>query len=166
MSIQLTETTCKAAVVWLLFLSAPLAALAGAANGGGVEGISSSSTQAGGAMQENSGLRGQTMLIVGSGAEYGEASKSILSLEFAVVPIDGETAQFDTAKYVKSDPDGTFQLILPPGKYQIVSKEKALNPEEFKNIRRRPPIRVVEQTVFVQAGAFTEVDVIQSGPAP
>ena len=166
MSNPLTETTCKVAVVWLLLLSAPLAALAGAANGGGVEGISTSATQSGGGIQENSGLTGRTILLVGSGAEYGDTSKSILSLEFAVVPIDGETAQFDAAKYVKSDPDGTFQLILPPGKYQIVSKEKALNPEEFKNIRRRPTIRVVEQTVFVQAGAFTEVDVIHSGPAP
>ena len=167
MSIQLTETTCKAAVFWLPLLSATLA-IAGAAYGDGLGGYSSSFAQAGGAsaMQENSGLRGRTILIVGSGAEHGEASERILSMEFAVVPIDGETINFSAAKYVVSDPDGMFQLILPPGKYRIVSKEKALNPEEFSNIRRRPPITVVEITVVIQAGTFTEVDVIHSGQAP
>ncbi len=87
-------------------------------------------------------------------------------MEFAVVPIDGETAEFSAAKYVKSDQDGTFQVILPAGKYRIVSKEKALNPDKFRRMRRRPPIMVVEKTVFVQAGAFTDVDVVHSGEAP
>ena len=165
MSNQVTATTCKAAVVWLLFMSATLA-IAVPALSGGREGIAPSFAQAGGATQENSGLRGRTIVIVGSGAEYGVASKRILSMEFAVVPIDGETTKFSAAKYVISDQDGTFQVILPPGKYRIVSKEKAQNPDKFSRIRTRPPITVVEKTVFVQAGAFTDVDVVHSGEAP
>jgi hypothetical protein len=87
-------------------------------------------------------------------------------MEFAVVPIDGETTSFSAAKYVTSDQDGTFRVLLQPGKYRIVSKEKALNPESFRRVRRRPPLVVVEKTVFVQAGAFTDIDVVQSGEAP
>ncbi len=120
----------------------------------------------GGATQENSGLRGRTIVIVGSGAESGAASSRIVSMEFAVVPIDGETTKFSAAKYVVSDQDGTFQVILSPGKYRLVSKEKALNPESFKRMGRRLPLVVVEKTVFVQAGAFTDVDVVHSGQAP
>ncbi len=89
-----------------------------------------------------------------------------MSMEFAVVPIDGETTRFSAAKYVTSDQDGTFRVVLPPGKYRIVSKEKALNPEKFRRMRRRPPLMVREKTVFVQAGAFTDVDVVHSGEAP
>ena len=164
MSNQVT-TTRKAAVVWLLFMSATLA-VSVPAYSGGIEGNSPSFAQAGGATQENTGLRGRTIVIVGSGAEYGEASKRILSMEFAVVPIDGETTKFSAAKYVKSNQDGIFQIILPPGKYRIVSKEKAQNPEKFRRIRRRPPLKVIEKAVFVQAGAFTDVDVVHSGEAP
>ena len=160
MSNQVSATTRKTAVVWLLFMSAALA-IAGSG-----EGISPSFAQADGATQEYSGLKGRTIVIVGSGAEYGVASKRILSMEFAVVPIDGETTNFSAAKYVKSDPDGMFQLILPPGKYRIVSKEKALNPDEFNRMRKRLPLIVVEETVFVQADAFTYVDVVHSGQAP
>lgn len=165
MSNQVTATTRKAAVVRLLFMSATLT-IAVPAYSGSIEGNSPSLAQAGGATQENSGLRGRTIVIVGSGAKYGRASKRILSMEFAVVPIDGETTKFSAAKYVISDQDGTFQIILPPGKYRIVSKRKALNPDKFRRMRRRPPLMVVEKTVFVQAGAFTDVDVVHSGQAP
>ena len=162
---QITATTYKAAVAWLLFMSATLA-IAVPAYSCEKEGNSQSFTQADGATQENSGLRGRTIVIVGSGAENGVASKRILSMEFAVAPVDDETINFSTAKYVKSDQDGTFQVILPPGKYRIVSKEKALDPEKFSRMRRRPPLMIVEKTVFVQAGAFIDVDVVHSGEAP
>ncbi len=165
MSNQIAATMCKAAVVWLLFMLATLT-IAVPAYGGGIAEISPSFAQAGGATQEKSGLRGRTIVIVGSGAEYGVASKRILSMEFAVVPIDGETIKFSAARYVTSDQDGTFQVTLPPGKYRIVSKEKALNPDKFRHMRRRLFLMVVEQTVFVQAGAFTDIDVIHSGQAP
>ncbi len=122
--------------------------------------------QGDGAAPEQSGLRGRTILVVGGGAENAVPSRRVLSMEFAVVPIDGETAKFDAAIYVTSDPDGTFQVALPPGKYRIVPKEKALDPEAFKSLRRRPPILVVEQSVVIEEGAFTDVDVIHAGEAP
>jgi hypothetical protein len=165
MSNQVTATTSKAAVVWPLFMSATLA-IAVPACSVGTKRDSPSPAQASGDTQEESGLRGRTIVTVGSGAEDGGASRRILSMGFAVVPIDGETTNFSAAKYVTSDPDGTFRVVLAPGKYRIVSKEKALNPESFRNIRRRLPLVVVEKTVFVHAGAFTDVDVVHSGEAP
>jgi len=162
---QMTAKACKAAVAWLLFMSATLA-IAVSAHSGGIERNSPSFAQAGGAMQKDSGLRGRTIVIVGSGAENGVASKRILSMGFAIVPIDGETTKFSASKYVISDQAGTFQVILPPGKYRIVSTEKALNPEKFRRMRRRMPLTVVEKNVLVQAGAFTDVDIIFYGQAP
>jgi hypothetical protein len=104
--------------------------------------------------------------MMGSGAEGVAGTQRPASVEFAVVPIEGGTERFGAAHYVRSDPDGSFQVSLPPGEYRIVPKEKALDPEGFARRRRRAPLLVVEQTVVVGVGSFTEVDVLQKGEAP
>ena len=76
-----------------MFMSAILAIIV-PAHSFGIEEKSPFLAQADGSMQENSGLRGWTIVTVGSGAENGLASKRKLRMEFAVLPINGETSKF------------------------------------------------------------------------
>ena len=113
-----------------------------------------------------SGLEGRTIALVGSGAEGGATSKHVGSMEFTIVPIDGDNARFDAAIYVTSERDGSFKVALPSGQYRIVSMDEARDPVKFKHMRKRPPMTLRKQTVLVRRGAYTEVDVVFVGEAP
>jgi hypothetical protein len=168
MSDGVAGKSCAAAVIWPLLVSLGVAVavpdLGGCTEGEPAEGVQEGAGPGGGSGV--SGLRGRSIVMVGSGAEGGVATERPASVEFAVVPIEAGSARFDAARYVRSDPDGSFQVRLPPGEYRIVPKEKAVDPEGYARSRRRSPLTVVEQNVVVGAGSFTQVDVVQKGEAP
>ena len=127
---------------------------------------SASTMQTAPASSAESGLKGRTIVIVGSGAEGGTPSRQTGSMAFAVVPIEGASAAFDAAKYVTSGADGSFNVALPSGQYRIVSIDEARNPNEFQHRRRRMPLTLRTQTVVVHEGKFTDVEVVFVGEAP
>jgi len=109
-----------------------------------------------------SGVRGITSSIVRSGVPGGATTGGPTSVEFAIAPMQGDSPAYQKATFLKSDSQGKYEVALPPGRYWIGSKATALDPT---NDRPRA-VTVSERVVVVQAGSFTEVDILEEGYAP
>jgi hypothetical protein len=114
---------------------------------------------------ENSGLQGRTIVRVYSGAEGGKTIERTSGMEFAVAPIEDDSPVYNKATFVKSDEQGMFKVALPPGRYWIGPKAKAVDPEHLEKSTRSPLV-FTEQFVTVNAGIFTQVEVLQEAYAP
>jgi hypothetical protein len=64
--------------------------------------------------------------------------------------------------FVKSDTQGKYEVALPPGRYWIGPKAKALDPRND----RPDAVTFSERVIVVQDGSFTDVDVLEEGYAP
>src|SRR5712692_2759738 len=80
----------------------------------------------------NSGLKGTTSSIVMGGVPGGQATGRPTSIEFAIAPIEGDKPAYDKAIFVESDRQGKYEVALPPGKYWIGPKAKALDPVHYR----------------------------------
>jgi len=110
----------------------------------------------------NAGLKGTTSFLVRSGVPGGQTTGGPRSIEFAIAPIEGHQPIYHKAIFVKSDPQGNYAVVLPPGTYWIGPKAKALDPGHD-----RPRATVLsEQTVVVREGIFTQLDLVEEGYAP
>jgi hypothetical protein len=113
----------------------------------------------------NSGLQGRTIVRVYSGAEGGKTIERTSSMEFAVVPIEDDSPVYSKATFVKSNEQGMFKVALPPGRYWIGPKAKAVDPEHLERSTRSPLV-FIEQFATVNAGIFTQVEVLQEAYTP
>jgi hypothetical protein len=109
-----------------------------------------------------SGLRGITSSMVRSGVPGGPTTGGPTSVEFAVAPMQGDSPAYQNAIFVKSDKQGKYEVALPPGRYWIGPKAKALDPKNY----RPHAVMFFEKVVVVQEGSFTEVDLLEEGYAP
>ena len=111
---------------------------------------------------DKSGLRGTTSSIVRSGIPGGQTTGGLRSVEFAIAPIEGDKPAYHKAIFLKSDQQGNYEVALPPGKYWIGPKAKALNP-----VNHRPgAILLSEEMAVVKEGEFTKIDLVEVGYAP
>ena len=108
-----------------------------------------------------SGLRGITRSMVKSGMPGGLTTGGPASVEFAIVPIHGDRPEYQNAIFVKSDPQGKYEVALPPGRYWVGPKAKALAPENYQPAA----VTFSEEVVVVREG-FTELDLLEMGYAP
>ena len=109
-----------------------------------------------------SGLRGTTSVIVRSGIPGGQTTGGPRSTEFAIAPIEGDRPVYHKAIFVKSDQQGNYEAALPPGKYWIGPKAKALDPVHY----RPGALELAEQVAVVKEGEFTRIDLVEMGHAP
>ena len=109
-----------------------------------------------------SGITGTVQSEVISGVPGGQTLRRPASIEFAIAPLEANRPQYSRATFVKSDSDGKFKVELPAGAYWIGSKAKALDPVNYA------PGAVVfsEVQVTVTLGAFSSVDLLETGYAP
>jgi len=111
---------------------------------------------------DQSGLKGTTSAIVRSGIPGGQTTGGPRSVEFAIAPIAEDRPVYHKAIFVKSDQQGHYEVALPPGKYWIGPKAKALDPVNY-----RPGAMVLsEQLTVVKEGEFTRIDLVEVGYAP
>jgi hypothetical protein len=82
-------------------------------------------------------------------------------VEFAIAPMQGNRPEFQNAIFVTSDPQGKYEVALPPGRYWVGTKAKALDPENY----RPAAVTLFEQVVLIPEG-FTELDLLEIGYAP
>lgn len=110
----------------------------------------------------NSGLKGTTSSIVMSGVPGRQATRGPTSIEFAIAPIEGDKPAYEKAIFVESDRQGKYEVTLPPGKYWIGPKAKALDPVHYR------PGAVVfsEKEAVVREGVFTQLELLEIGYAP
>ena len=114
---------------------------------------------------DNSGLKGKTISIVYGGAEHSRAIERAYSMEFAIAPVKDGSPVYAKAIIVRSDEQGKFKVSLPPGKYWIGPKKKALDQKKFESSAIGPMI-FREKLVVVKKHGFSPVDVIVEGYAP
>lgn len=110
----------------------------------------------------NSGISGTTRYLVISGAPGGPTTGGPASIEFAIAPVEAGEPVYDKAIFVKSDAQGMFQVELAPGTYWLGPKAKALDPEQYVPGAEE----FTETVVVVEAGAYTAVELVQTGYAP
>jgi hypothetical protein len=115
--------------------------------------------------QGNSGLKGQTIFRMHSGAAGGGTTETRSSMEFAIAPVKDDSPIYSRAIFIKSDEQGNYEVSLPPGRYWIGPKEKALDPKKFEG-SRRAPIVFSEKIVVVKEGVFAHVDVLREATPP
>ena len=111
---------------------------------------------------EASGIKGITSSIVRSGIPGGATQGGPTSLEFAIAPIEGDQPAYHRAKFLKSDEQGRYEVRLPPGRYWLGPKAKAIDPKNY----RPTAVTFSERVVTVQEGSFAEVDLVEVGYAP
>jgi hypothetical protein len=119
-------------------------------------------TAKGAVQRSDSGLEGTAHSKVMSGMPGGPTTGGPGSIEFAVAPIENTVPSYQKAVFVKSDKAGQYKISLPPGKYWIGPRAKALNPVNYDP----GPFSFSEKTVVVEQGTFTHVDVFEIGYAP
>src|SRR5262249_22424952 len=107
------------------------------------------------------GLRGITHFVVRSGIPGGPTTGGPDSVEFAIAPLLDDHPQYRNAIFVKSDPQGKYEVALPPGRYWVGPRAKALDPENYK-----PAAVTVSEEVVVVRDGFTELDLVAIGYAP
>ena len=97
-----------------------------------------------------------------SGVPGGQTTGRPSSIEFAIAPLDGEQPVYDQAIFVTSDPQGQYEVALPPGRYWIGPQAKARNPTTY----RPGAMEVPEEMVVVQEGEISQLDLVAVGYAP
>jgi len=110
---------------------------------------------------KGSGLRGITRSMVRSGIPGGPTTGGPASVEFAIAPLQDDHAEFQNAIFVTSSSQGKYEVALPPGRYWVGPKAKALDPENF-----RPSAMTLSEEVVVVRESFTELDLLEMGYAP
>ena len=111
---------------------------------------------------DQSGLKGTTSAIVRSGIPGGQTTGGPRSIEFAIAPIEEDRPAYHKAIFVKSNQQGNYEVALPPGKYWIGPKAKALD-----SVNYRPGTMMLsEQVTVVKEGEFTRIDLVEAGYAP
>lgn len=110
----------------------------------------------------NSGISGTTRYIVISGVPGGPTTGGPASIEFAIAPVEAGEPVYDKAIFVKSDAQGMFQVELAPGTYWLGPKAKALDPVQYVPGAEE----FTETVVVVESGAYTAVELVQTGYAP
>jgi hypothetical protein len=110
----------------------------------------------------DSGLEGTTHLKVMSGVPGGRSTERPASVEFAIAPIENDKPSYSRSVFIKSNEQGKFKLSLPPGKYWLGPKSKALDPLNYSP----GSFSVSEEIVVVEEGTFTKIDLFQLGYAP
>jgi hypothetical protein len=113
------------------------------------------------AVSKASGLRGITSSIVKSGLPGGSTMRGPRSVEFAIVPMQGDRPEYQLAIFVKSDMQGKYEVVLPPGRYWIGPEAKVRDPKNY----RPNVVTFYEKAVVVQESKFTEVDLLEEGYA-
>jgi hypothetical protein len=109
-----------------------------------------------------SGFTGTMSIRVMSGVPGGQTTGRPSSIEFAIAPLDGEQPVYDKAIFITSDPQGQYEVALPPGRYWIGPKAKARNP----TASRPGAMEVPKERVVVQEGDLTQLDLVAVGYAP
>lgn len=112
--------------------------------------------------KSDSGLEGTTHFKVMSGVPGGRTSVRLASIEFAIAPVENDKPSYSRSVFIKSDEQGNFKVSLPPGKYWLGPKGKALDPVNYAPAS----FSVSEETVVVKQGTFTKIDLFQVGYAP
>ncbi len=79
------------------------------------------------------------------------------------MPIEGDSPAYEKAIFVTSEADGTYKVVLPPGKYWIGPKGKAVDPVNY--VVRASGV-FSEKVAVVKEGAFTQIDLSLVGAAP
>jgi hypothetical protein len=110
----------------------------------------------------DSGLEGNTHSKVMSGVPGGKTSVRPASVEFAVALVENDKPSYSRSIFIKSDEQGKFKISLPPGKYWLGPKGKALDPINYAP----GSFSISEELVVVRQGAFTKIDLFQVGYAP
>jgi len=77
------------------------------------------------------GLRGITHFVVRSGISGGPTTGGPDSVEFAIAPLLDDHPQYRNAIFVTSDPQGKYEVALPPGRYWVGARL-------LRSRRRRP----------------------------
>jgi len=131
-----------------------------------IVGCTSGATKAaapeGAAKTSDSGFEGTTHWKVMSGVPGGQTTGGSASIEFAIAPVENDRPSYNKAVFVKSDNEGRYKIFLPPGKYWIGARDKALDPNNY--VPRSSSVS--EDIVVVEPGRFTKIDVVQVGHAP
>jgi hypothetical protein len=110
----------------------------------------------------NSGINGTTSSMVQSGMRGGPTTGGPTSIEFAIAPFEGNQPAYHQAIFIKSGQQGNYEVALPPGKYWIGPKARALDPMNYVP----GPMSFSEKVVVVTEGAFTHIDLSEVGYAP
>lgn len=108
------------------------------------------------------GLAGTTRFRVVSGVPRIQPTERATSLEFAIAPIEGGTIVYEKAVFVRSDAEGEYRAVLPPGTYWVGPKAKAIDPSHYGS----SATLFAENIAVVSEGQFTKVDVLEVGYAP
>src|SRR5262249_30455286 len=109
-----------------------------------------------------SGHTGTTSSRVMSGVPGGQTTGRPSRIEFAIASLDGEQPVYDKAILVTSNPQGQYEVAVPPGRYWIGPKAKARNPTTY----RPGAMEVPEEVVVVQARELTQLNLVAVGYAP
>ena len=109
-----------------------------------------------------SGLEGVTQSKTMGGLPEGSPVIRRVSIEFAIAPIENEKPSYSRSVVVKSDGQGNFKISLPPGRYWVGPKGKAMDPAKYVP----GPVSVSENVVVVEKGSFTKIDVFELEFAP
>jgi hypothetical protein len=109
----------------------------------------------------HSGLEGITHFKVMSGMPDGQHTIKVASIEFAIAPMENGIPLYDQSIFVKSDKEGKYHISLPPGKYWIGPKGKALDPDHYFS----PSFSFEEKEVVIKEGAITSLDLLLTGYA-
>jgi hypothetical protein len=112
--------------------------------------------------RSDSGLEGTTHLKIVSGVPGGRTSVRPASIELAIAPVENDKPSYSRSIFIKSDEQGKFKVSLSPGKYWLGPKAKALDPNNYVP----GSFSVSEETVVVEQGRFTKIDLFQLGYAP
>jgi len=83
------------------------------------------------------------------------------SVEFAVVPMQDDRPAFQNAIFVKSDASGKYEVALPPARYWVGPKAKALDPQNYQ-----PAATTFSEDIIVVRDGFVELDLIEMSYAP
>ena len=68
---------------------------------------------------------------------------------------------FQNAIFVRSDAQGKYEVALPPGRYWVGPKAKALDPQHY-----RPAATMFSEDIIVVRDGFVQLDLVEMSYAP
>lgn len=119
------------------------------------------SVAAGKEVAKASGLRGTTSSMVASGRPGKPPTGGPASLEFAIAPMHDDRPAFQNAIFVRSDAQGKYEVALPPGRYWVGPKAKALDPQHYQ-----PGATTFSEDIIVVRDGFVQLDLVEMSYAP
>lgn len=107
-------------------------------------------------------LKVATLFKVIGGIPDTETPPRKIRLEFAIAPMMDNHPLLDEARIVSSDENGEFEINLPPGRYWIGPKGRAVDRDRYD-----PGGSEVQQMIVeVEADGMTRVDLFRMDYAP